>query len=217
MKFQLTITALIALTTALPSNPIAKRDEDTVAAREVDVADFNFTEDFHGGLDKLFNAIENIPDEILKKGDAAVDDWLESHGVRQPGATKKAAAKRAAGESDADFFTADVAVREVSTEEAASAVALWERSTSDLQARVDWWKVTKCVASIVQLLATTAVPAAKLLKIKKLIEGLGGAKQAVELMLKATTRAEKLKVGGDALVQLAAELMGINMVKSNCF
>jgi hypothetical protein len=84
-------------------------------------------------------------------------------------------------------------------------------------ARASIWKIAKCVAAIVQLLATTAVPAAKLLKIKGYIKALGGAKQAVKLMLGATSKAEKLKAGGEILVNLSAELLGINSVKSNCF
>lgn len=36
-------------------------------------------------------------------------------------------------------------------------------------------------------------------------------------MLGATTKAEKLKAGGQALVALSAELLGIAGVKANCF
>ncbi|GAB1312528.1 hypothetical protein MFIFM68171_02738 [Madurella fahalii] len=87
----------------------------------------------------------------------------------------------------------------------------------EIAARASIWKITKCVAAIVQLLATTAVPAAKLLRIKKYIKALGGTKEAVKLLLGATTRAEKLRVGGEILVNLSAELLGISTVKTHCF
>ncbi|KAK3337662.1 hypothetical protein B0T19DRAFT_413262 [Cercophora scortea] len=92
-----------------------------------------------------------------------------------------------------------------------------EAYSSVLEARASIWKIAKCLAAIVQLLATTAVPAAKILRIKKYIEALGGAREAVELLLKATSAAEKYRLGGEVLVNLAAELLGISSVKNNCF
>lgn len=201
MKFQLaTVTVLLAaFASALPSNGIvSKRTNKDVTAREAEVAgaNFNFTDDFSPALTSFFTAIESIPDDVLAAGDDALNDWLVASGIREPGVTPK--------RSDEALDARDT-----------SDTSLWERAV--LQARVSWWKVTKCVASIVQALATVAIPAGKLLKIKRLIKDLGGTKDAVQLMLKATSKKEKLKVGGQALVDLSAELMGINVVKSNCF
>ncbi|KAJ6784056.1 hypothetical protein PWT90_00343 [Aphanocladium album] len=86
----------------------------------------------------------------------------------------------------------------------------------DLEAR-GFWEVTKCVGSIMWAIGSTAIPVAKIARIKKYIEALGGVKKAVQLMLGATSKAEKLKAGGQALVNLSAELLGIAAVKSNCF
>ena len=83
----------------------------------------------------------------------------------------------------------------------------------ELAAQASLGKISKCVVAIVHLLGTTAIPAAKLLRIKKCIKALGGTKQAIKLVLGATSPAEKLKVGGQAL---AAELLGISTVKNNC-
>ncbi|KAJ4298334.1 hypothetical protein N0V88_003360 [Collariella sp. IMI 366227] len=94
-------------------------------------------------------------------------------------------------------------------------LSIFERG--ELIARASWWKIAQRVAAIVQLLGTTAIPAAKLLRIKKYIKALGGTKQAVKLLLGAASKAEKLKAGGQALVALAAELLGISTVKNNCF
>ncbi|KAK4234781.1 hypothetical protein C8A03DRAFT_18379 [Achaetomium macrosporum] len=191
------------------SETIAARDveeDDVTATIEVleagdsDIseaaANFNFTSDFDFALDRLLAEIESIPDDVLAAGDEALHKWLVEHGDRAGDDSENL--KRDEDSSDIEGLT-----------------TLLERG--ELMARASWWKVTKCVAAIVQLLATTAVPAAKLLRIKKYIEALGGVKQAVQLLLGATTKAEKLKAGGEALVALSAELLGISTVKNNCF
>ncbi len=169
---------------------------ETIEARTVSVseaaANFNFTSDFDFALDRLLAAIEEIPDDILQKGDEALHQWLVEHGHRAGNEKLK---------------------RDDSSE--AESLSLLKRG--ELAARASLWKIAKCVAAIVQLLGTTAIPAAKLLRIKKYIKALGGTKEAVKLLLGATTQAERLKVGGQALVALAAELLGISTVKNNCF
>lgn len=201
MKFQLlAATALLTAFTcaaALPSHDTVGHDADLETREEPGLVDFNFTDDFGPSLSHVFSTIENIPDDVLAAGDEALDDWLVAQGIREPGATLKRAVEPIVNEDDSH------------------STAVWERAV--IEARVSWWKVTKCVASIVQMLATAAIPAGKLLRIKKLISDLGGTKSAVELMLKATSKAEKLKVGGQALVDLSAEFLGISVVKSNCF
>ncbi|KAL2022941.1 hypothetical protein VTK56DRAFT_4156 [Thermocarpiscus australiensis] len=163
-------------------------------AVETAAADFNFTTDFSFPLDRLFGQIQQIPDEILAQGDEALHKWLVEHGFRAGDAKLK---------------------RDTEDDVGVDGLSLLERG--ELAARASIWKIAKCVAAIVQLLATTAVPAAKLLRIKKYIEALGGTEQAVKLLLGATTRAEKLKAGGEILVNLSAELLGISSVKNNCF
>ncbi|KAK4169787.1 hypothetical protein QBC43DRAFT_283346 [Cladorrhinum sp. PSN259] len=155
-------------------------------------ANFNFTREFNFPLDYLFGEIEAIPDEVLEKGDEALHEWLVANGDRAPDEKLKR-----------DTLDSD------------ESLSIFERG--ELAARASIWKIAKCVAAIVQLLATTAVPAAKLLRIKKYIKALGGTKEAVKLLLGATTKAEKLKAGGEILVNLSAELLGISSVKNNCF
>ena len=79
------------------------------------------------------------------------------------------------------------------------------------------WDIVKCAAAITELLAGTAVPALKLLRIKRCISALGGAGRAVRLLLGATTRAEKLRAGGQVLLDLVDELLGISGVVEACF
>ncbi|KAL2126399.1 hypothetical protein VTI74DRAFT_977 [Chaetomium olivicolor] len=218
MKFQLITAAaalLVASVAAIPApQPVDNHglipdtddwvDDGTIefvekrATVSEEAANFNFTSDFDFSLDRLLSEIEEIPDEVLEKGDEALHKWLVDHGIRA-GGEKLKRDEDAGAPSEAELQN----------------LSLIERG--ELIARASWWKIAKCVAAIVQLLATTAIPAAKLLRIKKYIKALGGTKQAVKLLLGATTKAEKLKAGGQALVALAAELLGISTVKNNCF
>lgn len=79
------------------------------------------------------------------------------------------------------------------------------------------WQVTKCVAAITWVIGSSVFAAAKILKIKKYIAALGGIKSAATLLMGATTAAERLKVGGNALMNLASEILGIAAVQDNCF
>ncbi|KAK4149795.1 hypothetical protein C8A00DRAFT_37612 [Chaetomidium leptoderma] len=209
--------------------------------------DFVFTDDFDFALDRLLSEIDAIPDEVLEKGDEALHQWLVEHGNREGneklkrdtdnvafdgGADDASIVERAAfdaeedssileraadGAFDAEEEDANIAARTADGAFDGEEEGLSIVERGELVARASLWKITKCVAAIVQLIGTTAVPAAKLLRIKKYIKALGGAKQAVKLMLGATSKAEKLRVGGKALVNLAAELLGISTVKKNCF
>lgn len=79
------------------------------------------------------------------------------------------------------------------------------------------WQVTKCAAAITWLIGSTVFAAAKILRIKKYIAALGGIKSAATLLMGATTAAERLEIGGSALMNLASEILGIAAVQDNCF
>lgn len=64
---------------------------------------------------------------------------------------------------------------------------------------------------------STAFPAAKILKAKKLIKALGGVKSAIKIMADASFSYEKMRAFGGAAAALAAELTGIGAVRSQCF
>jgi hypothetical protein len=80
----------------------------------------------------------------------------------------------------------------------------------------DWWKIASCTGAIAFFVASTMFAAAKILKVKRYIKALGGTKEAVKLIVGATTAEERLRVGGQALVSLALELSGIASLKV-CF
>ena len=79
------------------------------------------------------------------------------------------------------------------------------------------WQVTKCAAAITWVIGSTVFAAAKILRIKKYIAALGGIKSAATLLIVATTAAERLEIGGSALMNLASEILGIAAVQDNCF
>lgn len=72
--------------------------------------------------------------------------------------------------------------------------------------------------SCVWAIGKAAVPAAKLLKIKKYINALGGVKKTVELILKAGKNYNKaIKLGGQTLWNLIKLLTGIDEIDKECF
>lgn len=74
----------------------------------------------------------------------------------------------------------------------------------------------KCSGAILVAIGTTAIPAAKILKIKRYMKALGGTKEAIKVMWGASFSHEKLKALGGAAAALGAELLGIAAVKEAC-
>ena len=69
----------------------------------------------------------------------------------------------------------------------------------------DW----ACSAALTWFVGSNLFAVAKIIKVKKYINALGGFKEAATLITKATTWEEKLRVGGSALKSLAAEITGV--------
>ena len=63
----------------------------------------------------------------------------------------------------------------------------------DLEDR-QFWDVAKCAGAIAAFIASNALAAAKLLRIKQYIAALGGVRKSAELLLKASTNAESKRV-----------------------
>jgi hypothetical protein len=77
--------------------------------------------------------------------------------------------------------------------------------------------VLGCTAAIAIVIASTAVPAAKILRIKRLIDELGGVATAVQIFWGASFSYEKLQAVGGAALALAGELLGITSIQRECF
>ncbi|KAK3191594.1 hypothetical protein K4F52_002409 [Lecanicillium sp. MT-2017a] len=190
MHFSLvTLAGLVPCILAAAVAPVASRELQSQQAFEVAAANFDFTKEFRPALEHTLNAFYSIPDEVLAEGADAANKWFVENDYREVGAALQA-----------DDDNAALSVRDL--------------EVLDARGFVD---VAKCVGSVLWAIGSTAIPIAKIGRIKSYINALGGVKKAVELMLGATSKAEKLKAGGQALVNLGAELLGIAGVKANCF
>ncbi|MDO4252113.1 MAG: hypothetical protein Q4C74_02580 [Rothia sp. (in: high G+C Gram-positive bacteria)] len=74
----------------------------------------------------------------------------------------------------------------------------------------------ECSGAILLAIGTTAIPAAKILKIKRYMNALGGTTEAIKILWGASFSHEKLKALGGAAAALGAELLGIAAVKEAC-
>jgi hypothetical protein len=87
-----------------------------------------------------------------------------------------------------------------------------ERAWDTMQA-----SVLGCSAAIAMVIASTAIPAAKILRVKRLIDELGGVATAVQILWGASFSYEKLQAVGGAALALAGELLGITSIQTECF
>jgi hypothetical protein len=92
-----------------------------------------------------------------------------------------------------------------------------EHSIFPIVADPDWGKVAKCVGALAWLVGSTMFGVVKITKIKRYIQALGGIREAAILMVTCSTHAERLQHGGQALLNLAAEISGISGVAEHCF
>ncbi len=77
--------------------------------------------------------------------------------------------------------------------------------------------VIGCVGAIGVAVGGVLIPAAKILKIKKLVAQLGGIKEAVQTFWGASFSWEKIQAIGGPVTALGAELLGITAVRTQCF
>lgn len=75
----------------------------------------------------------------------------------------------------------------------------------------------ECSGAILWVIGSTVFPAAKILKIKRYMNALGGVGEAIRIMWGASFSYEKLQAFGGAAAALAAELTGISEVRNKCF
>jgi hypothetical protein len=98
-----------------------------------------------------------------------------------------------------------------------AALQEWLRAAHPELLRGSRADILGCAGAIAWLIASTAIPAAKILKIKSLINSLGGVTKAVRLFWGASFKWEKIRALGGAAAALGAELLGIAAVKQKCF
>lgn len=188
MKFTSLFVTAAALFGLASARPSPEKRELQATAADIADPTANFNfSPLEAALHTAFPQIEQIPDSVLESGDEATAKWLKENPFE----------KRS-------YVNVPVSLEE-------------RDDRSLLQRGIDWIKVAKCVATVTTAIATNVIPAAKLLKIKKYIAELGGVKTAVQLLIGATTAAEKLKAGGQALLELSKIFLGVTAIKAACF
>lgn len=80
----------------------------------------------------------------------------------------------------------------------------------------NWWAVAKCAGAIAAFVGGNFLAVSKLIKVKQYINALGGFRKSAELLIKAGTWEERFRVGGEALVGLAGEILGYAVIDNNC-
>lgn len=166
-----------------------RRDYD-----DEDAYDFHLKDDddhqVWASLERTLGIIHEIPDEVLEKGDDETHKWLVKHGYR-------------GGPKPSSLTRRDI----VPNRRLGNVQELATRGIFD---------VLRCVGAIAAFIASNAIGAAKLIRIKKYIEALGGVKESAELLLKASNNLERLREGGEALALLAGEILGVPLITNNC-
>ncbi|KAM0322526.1 hypothetical protein ACHAQA_009372 [Verticillium albo-atrum] len=192
MKFQLfAATIFAALAIATPVAPEASEGTELIARAEGDKA---LAKDVELALELVLTGVTAIPEDVLLEGDEATNDWLVENGFREE-------------ESEEDDGAP------LSARDEVNSLALIERGELDARGPL---QVTKCVLTITKVLATTFIPVARLLRIRRYLKLLGGVKKTVKLLVRAKTTAQRKKLGGKVLVALANELFGFQPIKNAC-
>ncbi|MGE7910693.1 hypothetical protein [Lysinibacillus xylanilyticus] len=84
-----------------------------------------------------------------------------------------------------------------------------ENTAFPVLADPDWVAIGACSAALVWFVGSNLFVVAKIIKVKKYVQALGGFKETAKLIAGATSWEEKLRVGGSALRSLAAEITGV--------
>ncbi|CAK7209305.1 hypothetical protein SCUCBS95973_000394 [Sporothrix curviconia] len=152
-----------------------------------------------GSFLSLIDTISSVPDSVVDAGDDAVHNWLRPIGA--PAVSAIAAPN------------ALIAARSTEATDAADNTAV-AAATDTVNGLV---KDVECAAAVAAAVASDLLPAAKILKVKKLIKVLGGVKKVAKLFLEYhDNKSEAIKEGGKTLLELVEVLLGIDSIKKHC-
>lgn len=142
---------------------------------------------------------------------------MQTSGVSQPSAEEMSYLQEVNANSLQRLLDYYESIPDTVLEQGDVALQAWQNTHPQQQGprfRANFWG---CAGAIAGVIASTAFPAAKILKIKKLVKALGGVRSAIKIMAGASFSYEKLQALGGAAATLAAELIGIGSVRSQCF
>lgn len=143
----------------------------------------------------LLATFVRIPDRVLRQGDAATRAWLrnDASGANQGGGDRRLALAVPGG----------------------SATFRFAGMPGDASAPAA--DVLRCIGTIGAVTVGLFIPAVKILKIKKLVEQVGGVWEAARLIVGGSTTIERVREVGAALSFLVAEFVGIVAIRDFCF
>ncbi|KAK0623840.1 hypothetical protein B0T14DRAFT_391573, partial [Immersiella caudata] len=148
-------------------------------------------------LELLLEAIHSIPDDVLLAGDETTQDWLIAHNYRN----KESPSPIVARTPEPVILSED------------TALAVSERAVAAPAGIIE---VLNCAAKIAAFILENAIPAAKILKIKKAINVIGSVKKVAEMLKKVRSLADAKRIGGQALFDIADAIIGFSSVWSAC-
>lgn len=112
------------------------------------------------------------------------------------------------------FFTIVMSIPDSVLAQGDLATQAWLQAHYGHLPQADFWG---CAWALGQLIVSTAIPAAKLLKLKKAIQALGGVQNAVRLLAQHGFNANSLKRLGGAAYELVEIILDIKDVREKCF
>lgn len=223
MKFSLALSALLAASqiaaapAAMPDSllPVAgvARDfvdhevradsdggdngEDTAVDTIDDDGDVDFD---NAKVSALLEQLERIPAAVLDAGDAETAAWL--------------GANLWANNYPPPPYLSD-GVSDAQPQPQPETRALVQSPRLDLMPRE--FVLTQCVGAVTLAIAANAIPVIKLARLLRLFAKFGNIQRTLRLLRGIKTKAALKKVGGDALVQVASIILGVDGVAKKCF
>lgn len=149
-------------------------------------------------LRSMLATFARIPERVLRQGDAATRAWLRDN---------------TNGGSDGRR----TAVTHPDRGGAFAFIGFAEQPVSPTGPAAPSADVVRCIGAIGAVVAGLLIPAVKILKIKKLMEQIGGVWETVRLLIGGSTRIERIEAVGTALTFLVAELIGVVAIRDFCF
>ncbi|WP_461146067.1 hypothetical protein [Salinifilum aidingensis] len=73
------------------------------------------------------------------------------------------------------------------------------------------------MGAILWALGSAAIPAAKIIKLRKFIQHVGSVREAAFLLLRVARGEQQLEELGTVMASLVSEVLGINSIANNCF
>lgn len=134
-------------------------------------------------INHALQVVDSIPVSVLNEGDSATASWLETNGAS------------------------------IQIADSSPAISDVGASTDGLVVVQDAWDVIQCVAAVTEVIVTGIIPVAKLLRLKSIIERLGGIKKAIDALFASKGNMQN---AAELVKELIDVITGIDGVRESC-